>query len=129
MTMPTSISLSDAAATPVAHVFTPIQNGAESKWVNATGATTIAGQETLAVEVQRAKTDAAQHKARVVLWDPFEVTVDSQTKVAHGNSIAVNITFAPGSTLQDKKDILKMMANALTNADIVSAVTNVTPFI
>lgn len=129
MSMPTSIVLADAETTPVNHTFVPIQDGPESKWVNTTGAITISGQETLAVEIQRAKTDAAQNKARVVIWDPVEVTVDSQTTVARGCSGAANFTFAPGASVQEKKNVLKMLANALINTDIIDAVVNGKPFI
>lgn len=129
MAMPTSISLLDKQATPVAHVFTPIQDGPESKFVNTTGSTILSGQETLAVEISRPKTDAAQLSARVVIWDPKEGLVDGQTVILYGCSGSASFKFPPGSSLQDKKDMVEMLANALKNADIVSAVTTGTPFI
>lgn len=130
MTMPTSISLEDATSpTPVAHVYSPVQDGSIAVLVNTAGATTVAGQETLQVEVNRARTDAAQNTSRVVLWDPKEVTVNGVTGVGYGLSGACTFKFPPGSTLQDKKDIVKKMANALQNSDIVTAVTESKPFI
>lgn len=127
MPIPASISLLDSDA--VAHVFTPIQDGSEAKFVNGVGATILGGQETLAVEVIRPKTDTAQHTARVVIWDPVEGTVDGRQVVLYGSSATVSFKFPPNATLDDKEDIMKMMAQALIDTDIVSAVTNGTPFI
>jgi hypothetical protein len=129
MTMPTSISLADARPTPVTHVFLPIQDGPEAKFANAVGATIISAQETLAVEIVRPKTDAAQQTARVVIWDPVEGSVNGQQAVLRGSSASCSFKFPPGATLAEKEDIVKMMANALINADIKSAVTNGTPLI
>lgn len=129
MAIPATIVLADAETVPVNHTFTPIQDGENAKFVNGTGSTILSSQETLAVEIVRPKTDAAQAQARVVIWDPVEGTVDGQQKVLRGSSAAVSFKFAPGTTLQEKKNIVKMMANALVNADIVGAITNGTPFI
>lgn len=125
--MPNNIVLADAQATPVNHTFVCIEDGATARYINETGALTLSGQETLVVEVIRPKTDAAQSNNRVVIWDPVEGTVDGKTSVLYGNSSAVNFKFAPNATLQEKKDIVKMTANALLNADVVSAVTTGRP--
>jgi hypothetical protein len=127
--MPSSIALADAETSPVTHTFTPIQDGEVAKFVNTTGSTIISSQETLVVEVVRPKTDAAQQTSRVVLWDPVEGTVDSQTVVLRGSSGAASFKFPPGATLQEKKNIVKMTANALLNADVVAAITTGTPMI
>lgn len=129
MQMPTSIVLADAESTPVNHTFLPLQDGAEAKLVNTTGSTILSSQETLAVEITRPKTDTAQATARVVIWDPVEGTVDGQTVVLRGLSGSASFKFPPGSTLQEKKNNVRLLANALLNADVVSAVTNSTPFI
>jgi hypothetical protein len=127
--MPSSIVLQDAAATPVSHTFLPIQDGPVARFINETGAVTLAGQETLEVEVIRPKTDAAQQTGRVVIWDPVEGSVDGQTKVLYGLSAAANFKFPPGSSLQQKKDIVKMLSYALTVSTIVDAVVNGKPLI
>lgn len=129
MTMPTSISLLDAKSTPLAHVFDPIQDGSEAKFANTGDSTILSGQETLAVEIGRPKTDAAQATARVVLWDPVEGTVDGQLKVLRGLSAVASFKFPPGSTRAEKKDIVTMLRNALANPDILSAITEGRPFI
>lgn len=129
MQMPTSIVLADAESTPVNHTFLPLQDGAEAKLVNATGSTIISSQETLAVEITRPKTDTAQAQARIVIWDPVEGTVDGQVQVLRGLSASTSFKFPPGSSLQEKKNVVKMMANALLNADVVTAITTSSPFI
>jgi hypothetical protein len=124
-----NVVLGDAQSpTPVNHTFTPIQDGPETKWVNQSSGTILAGQETLAVEIIRPKTDAAQATARVVIWDPVEGTVDGQTVALRGSAGSSSFKFPPGSTEQEKKDVVKMMANALINPDIVNAIVKATPF-
>lgn len=125
----TSIAVADAKATPVTHTFTLIEDGANSKWANAVGSSIISGQETLAVEIGRPKTDAAQQTARVVIWDPVEGAVDGKTQVLYGLSASASFKFPPGATEGEKKDIVKMMANALLNADVSAAVVGGLPFI
>lgn len=129
MAIPATIVLADAEATPVNHTFTPVQDGPVAKFVNSTGATLLSGQETLAVEVHRPKTDAAQGEARVVTWDPVEGNVDGQMKVLRGLSATTTFKFPPGTTIQERKNLRKMHANALANADILSAIENMVPFI
>lgn len=124
-----NVVLGDAQSpTPVNHTFTPIQDGPDAKFVNMSSGTILAGQETLAVEILRPKTDAAQATARVVIWDPVEGTVDGQTVALRGAAASASFKFAPGCTEQEKKDIVKMLANALINADIVNAIAKATPF-
>lgn len=129
MAIPATIVLADAETVPVNHTFTPIQDGPEAKYINSAGATILASQETLAVEVSRGKTDESPSKGRVVLWDPKEGTVDSKTVVLYGNSGSANFTFAPAATVQEKKNVMKMLVQACSNPDIIVAVTEGKPFI
>lgn len=124
-----NIVLADKEATPVNHTFGPIQDGAEAKWANAVGSTIISSQETLALEIGRPKTDAAQQTARVVIWDPVEGTVNGQQAVLRGLSSSSSFKFPPGSTLQEKKNIVEMTANALKDPVLVAAIVNGTPVI
>ena len=126
MAIPASISLLDAAA--VAHVFTPIQDGPEAKFVNGTGATILSTQEVLTVEVNRAKTDNAQSTGRVVVLDPKEGTVDGKTQVLYSNSGSAVLKFAPNASESEKKDTMRMLAQALINTDVVDAICNGKPF-
>lgn len=124
MAIPATIDLLDFEATPVTHTFTPIQDGPEAKFVSAMGATILSAQETLTVEIQRPKTDTAQQTARVVIWDPVEGTVDGQQVVLRGSSAAVVFKFPAGATVQEKKNLRRMISGALANADIGAAIDN-----
>lgn len=124
MAIPATIDLLDYEATPVTHTFTPIQDGPEAKFVSAMGATILSAQEVLTVEVLRPKTDTAQQTARVVIWDPVEGAVDGQQTVLRGSSAACVFKFPPGATLQEKKNIRRLMFGALANADIGDAIDN-----
>lgn len=129
MAIPATIVLADKESTPVNHTFAPVQDGPIAQFVNGAGASTVTGQESLQVEILRPKTDAAMSQARVVLWDPVEGVVDGQTKVIRGMSAVTTFKFPPGTTLQERKNLVKMHTNALANADIVGAIENMTPFI
>lgn len=109
-----NIVVNDAATTPVAHTFVPIQDGADARYVNEAGALTLKGQETLGVAIKRAANPSLAHTARITMWDPKEVT-DANTGlpvIDHGNSADLRFNFSDKSTVQERKDIVKMSVNA-----------------
>lgn len=110
--MPTNITVADAAATPVNHTFVAVRDGADALFVNE-AALTLKGQETLGLKVARSTNQVQAHTVRLTMWDPTEVTVGGVTSVAYGSSSDVKFNFAPNATLQDRKDIVRMMRNAL----------------
>lgn len=111
-----NIVINDATTpTPVAHTFVPVQDGAEARYVNAAGAQTLKGQETLGLDIKRASGGTSPHVARITMWDPTEVANgDGTYRVDHGSSCELRFNFAQASTLQARKDLLTMAINALT---------------
>lgn len=122
-----NIVLTDGQGTPVNHTFVPVADGDNARWVNASTALIVLGQETLGVNFER-KADGAS-KVRLTLWDPTEVTVNGVTTVDHGNSVTTNFSFAPSATVQEKLDLIKMNADLQAEAVIQNAVKDHIPFL
>lgn len=117
-----NIVINDGKATPVAHTFVPIQDGANAIYVNDAGALTLKGQETLGFNVKRSSAPTQASTVRITLWDPVEVTdVSGVTKVDHGSSVDCRFNFAPASTEAERTDDVMLLINFLTakKTDIV----------
>lgn len=112
-----NIVVNDATTpTPVAHTFVPIQDGAEARYVNESGAQTLKGQETLGLDIKRANGGSGNaNVARLTLWDPTEVLgTDGTHTVSHGSSFDLRFNFAQKATLAERKNLLALAINALT---------------
>lgn len=111
-----NISVADATTpTPVSHVFVPVQDGAEARYVNDAGAQTLKGQETLGLDIKRATGGTSPHTARLTMWDPTEVAnADGTYRVNHGNSCDLRFNFAQASSLQERLNLITMAINAAT---------------
>jgi hypothetical protein len=122
-----NIVLTDGQATPVDHTFVPIADGASSVYVNTTGASTVQGQETLRIDINRAKTDTADNTARVVLVGPQEATVDGVVIKVGEVSLAINLRATPGTTAAMVNDVLAMAADLLAESAFRTSVKNFLP--
>lgn len=111
-----NIVVNDATTpTPVAHTFVPTQDGSEARYVNEAGAQTLKGQETLGLDVKRSSNGGTANTVRLTMWDPTEVAAPDLTySVKYGSSADVRFNFAPQSTLQERKNLVRMTLNALT---------------
>lgn len=111
-----NVVIADATpATPVNHTFVPIADGKNMRWINDTGAQTLAGQETLAVDVFRSANTKEPHTSSLKIYDPVEVLgVGGTYAVDHSCSSDVRFKFAPGSTAQERLNMVRMTKNALT---------------
>lgn len=109
----TSFAVNDRESTPVGHTFTPVDNpNGLARFIEA-GVVPIADR----VYSMSWKKTALRAKVRAVLSDPKVVTetingVDS-TKVMWKNHAEVIFNFDTRSTLQDRKNIVGMLANSL----------------
>lgn len=122
-----NIVLTDGQATPVDHTFIPIADGANSAWVNPTGASTVQGQEALRIEIVRGKTDTADNTARVVLVDPQEATVDGVVKKVGEVSLSINLRATPGCSAAMVNDVLAMATDLLGESAVRTSLKNFTP--
>lgn len=110
-----NIVINDATTpTPVAHTFVGIQDGSDARYVNDAGSITLKGQETLGLTIKRSVNQTQAHIARFTMWDPNEVTIDGVAVVTHGSSCDCRFNFAPGSSEQERLNLLTMAINGLT---------------
>lgn len=105
--MPSNIILADAASPAVNHTFVPVRDGTDSLFVNESSQT-LAGQESLALQVVRSVGGKQAHTVTQKIWDPVEATVDGTVVVAYGSSSVCKVNFAPAATLQQRKDLLRL---------------------
>lgn len=122
-----NIVLNDAAATPVAHTFTPVTtNGSLAELANRSAATPR-GYENLRLELLKPAGGATAYRLRVGFNDPVEATVDGVVQVVRNNSASLTLNFSPDSTAQERKDTLKMMAELFAHATVKTMVENLEP--
>lgn len=140
MATATVITLADAQATPVNHVFTPI--GLDSKdtyWFvdqsaqNAIGYWKISVEITQPPQAQPGESSARRvHRVRIGLHEPVLETVSNST--VSGIAPAPTVAYIPRSfhefivpergALLDRKNLRKMSANLLNDANIIAVVEN-----
>jgi hypothetical protein len=140
MATATAIVLSDAQATPVDHTFNPIgKDEKEVFWFVDQSASNAIGFWKVSVEITQPKTprpgeSSAQRvsRIRVGLHEPVLETVSNST--VSGIAPAPTVAYIPRSfhefvlpercTLLDRKNIRKMSASLLADANVVSVIEN-----
>ncbi len=140
--MASNIVLADALATPVNHTFVPIgrdKNGVY--WFEDQSQTNAIGYWKVSVELSRPAVAQAKQssegrsvRARLGLHEPILEAVSNNT--VSGIAPAPTVSYVPRSfsefilperaTLQNRKDLRKMMASLLTDTQVVSVVENLT---
>lgn len=113
-----TITVNDRATTPVAHAFTPRGDGEQTgTTMFAESAAVPAGDRKIIVRTRRSD---KKYIVSLVLSNPTLVTetingvsVPSVTRTAYGE---VSFRFDELSTLQERKDTVGMLANALVAA-------------
>lgn len=113
----TSFSVNDRESTPVAHVFTPRTNrDGVATYVKSTGVPV--GDERFTASLRET---ADKFRSKIVLSLPTVVTETingvSSPVVARVARISVDISFDKESTLQERKNAIGLMANALAAAN------------
>jgi len=122
-----SISVNDAESTPVAHVYSPVTtDGTLAKFANRDAATP-AGFETLSIDVRTPTAPSAAYRVIAKGNDPVEATVDGQTVVVHNSSFELTLNFSQKSSAQERKNLVKKIANLLIHTTFVSVAENVEP--
>lgn len=122
-----NIVINDAAATPLAHTFSPVTtDGAIARFANRS-ATTPKGYETLSLELRAPQGSAVTYRLIGGMNDPVEGTVDGAAVVLRNCSAEFKLNFSPESTAQERKDLLKMLSNLFAHATVVTMCENVEP--
>lgn len=140
--MASNIVLADALATPVNHTFVPIgrdKNGV-FWWEDQSQANAI-GFWRISLDLKRpeapngkASSEGRSYRVRVALSEPILETVSNST--VSGISPAPQISYTPRAfmeyvmperaSLQNRKDLRKMLANLGAEAQLTSTVENLT---
>lgn len=140
MTTAVAIVLADAQATPVNHTFTPIGlDGKSVFWFSDQSAVNAIGNWRISVEIsQPGQAQPGESSARRVnrikigLHEPVLETVSNST--VSGIAPAPTVAYIPRSfhefvvpersVLLDRKNLRKMSANLLNDANIISVIEN-----
>lgn len=120
-----NITLTDAATTPVNHVYYPLRSAGDILfWQDRTATPVLAGQNKLSVQQ---RTATKQSKATKVTWK-LELPILEQTSpstttgiqpaptVAYSNLVSIEFVMADRSSLQERKDMLAQVRDLLGEA-------------
>lgn len=122
-----TITVADAAATPVNHNFIPHKIVGDVAWYNEKSATSAQGFMPLSVSLRspQAGTGARVFRQQVNFAMPVLMT-DSEGNEVVSHTLRANVEFIlpERSTLQERKDVLELTRNILENSQITDAVEN-----
>ena len=131
-----NITLTDAAATPVNHTYypQPVQGSPIAKWVDRAGGIALGfGTATYSLKAPTGASRAWKLQVKLVL-PVLEVTSPStSTGIQPAPTLAYNlianteIVLPERSTLQERKDLLAMARDLLSDAVVTSGVENFEP--
>lgn len=123
-----TLAINDGQATPVSHSFTPAgQTGSKVEW-NEKTAGIPAGYFVLTHELVKPGTPDAAYRIKMGLNVPVTATVDSSLAVVRNSSAQVVFNLSQSSTLQERKDLLAYIANALGNANVKTSIQDIEQF-
>lgn len=125
-----TISINDGAATPVAHVFNPIQSVPPTFRRNSVAGQSVVAQERLLIQTILAKTVNGVNKVQFELVIPVaEVPAGGAATgyvappaVAHEMRCKMEFFFHQRSEKQGRKDLRTLISNLMLNAQVVSAI-------
>lgn len=119
-----ALSILDNKGTPVAHVFTPASSlGTLTKYTN-NAASIPAGRETLSLEMASPVSATAAYRLKLKYTFPTVAVVNTVDTVVRQSSAEVTINYSQSSTLQERKDAMRIVANSLLNASIMAVGDN-----
>jgi hypothetical protein len=121
------ISITDAATTPLAHVFDPVTtDGATGQLANR-AASIPAGFEKLSLEMRQPGSPTAAYRLVGKFSFPTVAPVDGVDQVTRTSSVEFTFNFSQSSTAQDRKNYLKLAQNLLGHATVVTMGQNLEP--
>lgn len=131
-----SITINDGQATPVAHVFNPIQSGPPAIYArNGLAGVPVVGEEQIVLDLKMgARTSDAVNRVKMSLRVPVLEVPDGGTpsgytappKVAYFEQVNVEFILPNRSTAAQRKDLRVLLTNLLSNAQVVDMVENLT---
>lgn len=122
-----SISVNDGAATPVAHVFAPVDaTGGRAELANRSAASP-AGWETLKVDVLKPLGKSGSHQVVLELSLPTTATVDGSETVVRSQKVKAFFYLSQLGTTAERKNARVLLQNALAHASVASVIENIEP--
>jgi hypothetical protein len=130
-----NLVINDGATTPVAHTLNPITSGTNSFYRDTVTNVPIHGQIGLRL-MSKSDNGSGLNKVKLIIDVPsLEVITGTSTqsgyqaapKVAYSNKVIVDFILPSRGTLQNRKDVLALLKNALANIQIEESVTILAP--
>lgn len=128
-----AITVADGQATPVNHVYQPIESGLSSFYRTQTSSLPLIGQES--IRVTQKAVNANVKSVVVSLELPALETAASANSsgytaapsVAYTNRVTCSFMLPNRGTAAQRTDLRTLLKNLLANAQVVDAIDNLTP--
>lgn len=122
------ISINDGAATPVAHVFSPVTtNGSTAKWANRVAAIPNA-YERLQIQLLEPTSPTAAYRMIGSLTRPILGTVDGVQVVVRQEKVDFTLNFSQTSSEQEREDDVTLIKNLFSDSTFMTAATKLEPY-
>lgn len=130
-----NLVINDGASTPVAHTLLPIAAGVNAYWRDSVASVPLVGQVTARV-ISKADSGSGLNKVKVVIDVPVLETITGTStqsgyqappKMAYSNKVVCDFILPSRGTLQNRKDLLALLKNALANIQIEESITVLAP--
>lgn len=122
-----NIAITDAETSPVTHTFAPVTtDGSTGKLANR-AATIPQGYETLSVELRQPTSVTGAYRLIAKMNDPVIATVNGSDAVVRNSSASLELNFSQLSTVQERKNLIKLLSNLLNHATFISMAGDLEP--
>lgn len=125
--MPVASTIAISDSTPTSHDFDPRGDKNGVMIYKNTESDTGAGQMVLGLSLSDASASRPTHRVTLTLAVPVEQTVDGLVEVAHVDRFQGIFIMSENTTATARADLLAYAQNALANAQVVSAVSDLDP--
>jgi len=128
-----AITIADGKATPVNHVYQPIESGMASLYRTQDSALPLIGQEVLKVSQKTLNANVKSVTVELVLPALETATGNNSSgytaapKVAYTNRVVMTFMLPDRGTAAQRTDLRTLAKNALANAQVIDAIDNLTP--
>lgn len=130
-----NLVINDGAATPVAHTLNPITSGTNAFYRDSISNVPIHGQIGVRI-ISKLDSGSGLNKVKMIIDVPsLEVITGTSTqsgyqaapKVAYSNKAIIDFIMPSRGTLQNRKDVLALLKNALANIQVEESITILAP--
>lgn len=128
-----AITIADGKGTPENHVYYPITSGLKALWRTSVSTLPFVGQEPLSLS-QKDINPQIKSVTLTIDLPALETATDANSsgytaapKVAYTNRVTCVFMLPNRGTAAQRTDLRTLLKNALSNAQIVDAIDNLTP--